>query len=174
MGNLFIQILSSLWHKATDVAVPTDQLGLVLILLVLHVVLAIATLAWGDQSVCELLAPIKKMFSLPGLDDVLQGAFDLVLALPRALVYCVYLYARAYLLAIRLVLGAMLAAALALLGVVVCMLLLLLLSGESSIPLTPSQVKALDYGIILWWIYCYWRLDGKRALFNLQRAFNCI
>lgn len=140
---------------------------------ILHVILAMATLGHGDRTLCDILKPILRIFN-PDKEALLSGSIEVVVGIPRAIVYYGSLYIRAYLLAIRVLLFAWIAAILGLLAPLVSSIFLGLIYGFGS--KAADHDASYQLAILTFYpasCYCYWRLDGRRLLANFKRAIQC-
>jgi hypothetical protein len=161
------------FNSANQIVFGAGEYGILFAIIVFHLLLAIATLGLGDKTICEILRPFKQIFSIDK-DSLLEGALDIGLAVPRAAIYFLGLYFRAYILIVRLVLGTYLALLASVLTVMLLMLVFLLLFGESGQTITPTQNQfgvLLSYAIGAYW---YWRIDGKRICGNLYQSWQCL
>lgn len=164
--------LQALWNALNELhvfVVRGGQLGFWFWLVLLHVGLGLATLAWGDRTVGDMMRPLRKIFS-PDTDALLEGMVEVAVAIPRAVAYYGGLYVRAYLLLFRLLMGMWLALIPALLTLIVLLVVLLIFAGDQS---SIGQSEALMVSVIGGaWAYWYWRFDGRRLAENVRRAWQ--
>ena len=160
-------------NNAYRASIGTESIGLLTILVLLHFFLAIATLGLGDRTVCDILRPLRKIFR-PDTESALEGIFEIIVAIPRALIYYAGLYVRSYFLAIRVLLWLWAAAIVALLVPLAASVAAGIIYGFN----TPiSQLGQAPQLIILsFWpalAFFYWRFDGRRVIVNIKAAFQC-
>jgi hypothetical protein len=168
--------LRSIWKAANNVyrfTLGAESIGLLTIVVLLHIVLAIATLGLGDRTVCDLLRPLRSIFR-PDTNSILDGVLEVTVAIPRAIVYYVSLYFRSYILAIRVLLLLWLSGILAMLSPLVLALVMGIVFGFSS---NVDQHNELGKLVVLSFYpslaYWYWRIDGRRLAHNVRNAWNC-
>ena len=144
------------------------------VVLAFHLCLAVATVACSGRSICDLVAPVRGLFSL-SWDAVADGVLELVFGIPRMLVYALLLYFHAYVLLARVLLLTWVAAIPALL----CLMALLFVVGWP-LELVGVQFDAALLDILmllvflLGWACFYWRIDGRRLWRNMQRSLECV
>ena len=99
-------LVRTIWKSLNSVFQGSSsgaELNFLLVFILLHILLAIATLGLGGKTVCEILRPLKRIFK-PELPSLQEGIAEVTMAIPEALMYYLSLYVRAYLLLLRLLL----------------------------------------------------------------------
>lgn len=161
--------LNSIFQSSSSGA----ELNLLLIFVLLHILLAIATLGLGGKTVCEILRPLKRIFK-PGLPSLQEGVAEVTMAIPEALLYYLSLYVRAYLLLLRLLIFIYLAIIPALLAPLGFAILLGVLYGfDANLNEHPILYSLVVLSIYPSWAYWYWRIDGRRIFVNFRAAWRC-
>lgn len=164
--------LQALWNALNEVhvfVVRGGQLGFWFWLVALHIGLGVATLAWGDRTIGDMLRPLRKIFS-PDTEALLDGLIEVTVAIPRAVAYYLGLYFRAYLLLFRLLMGMWLALIPALVTLIALRLVSLLFFGDAS---TGGQSDVLMMTAVgCAWAFWYWRFDGRRLANNIRKAWQ--
>lgn len=171
-----MNVLRNLWdvfNTAHQWVVGGTAVSFMAGLVLLHILLGIATLGLGDRTVCELLRPIRRIFK-PEVASIAEGTLDVAIALPRAMLYYGGLYLRAYLLALRicfLLLVALVPALLVTLG-------LMFVAGAvvgfaTPMDRYPGLSDLIYLSTLAGWGYFYWRIDGRRLVYNIRRSFGC-
>lgn len=167
--------LRAIWNAFNSVhsfVIHGAQLNFWFWLVALHAALALATLALGDKTVGDMLKPLRRIYS-PDKEALLDGALDVVVAIPRAVLYYLALYVRAYFLLLRLAVFMYLAFIPALLTTMVLLIVgRLVFGGGSFTPESAAFNNAAMASIYISWAYWYWRLDGRRLADNVQRAWR--
>lgn len=166
------QIWSTL-NNAHKIIIGSESIGLVTIIVLLHLLLALATLGLGDRTVCDIARPLRKIFK-PDTDSLVDGVVEVTIAVPRAVVYYSVLYVRSYFLALRVLLWLWAAAITALLVPLFFSVAMGLIYGFRT-PLSQIGQAALLVPLSFWpaLAYFYWRFDGKRVTKNFIAAWQC-
>lgn len=168
--------LRQIWNainNAYKATLGSESLGILTLVVGVHLLLAVATLGLGDRTVCDVLRPLRKIFK-PDAESVIDGAFEVVVAVPRAIVYYAALYVRSYFLALRILFWLWAAVIVALAVPLVLAIGMGFVYGFN----TPqsqvgdvSQLVPLSFAPAL--AYFYWRFDGKRLATNFRNAWHC-
>jgi hypothetical protein len=168
--------LRAIWEALNSVnsfVIYGAQLNFWFWLVALHFVLALATLGIGDRTICDIARPLKKIFE-PDAESILDGALEVTIAVPRAIVYYVSLYIRSYFLALRVLILAYVSVIPALLTPIVILIISILLFGDTKVtPQNEIYFQLAILSVVPSWVYWYWRIDGKRLFSNFRRAFQC-
>jgi hypothetical protein len=144
-----------------------------LAVLLLHVLLALATVACSGRSVCELGEPFRRLFRM-SWDALADGVIELVFGIPRLLVYLLVLYLRAYVLLARVLFVAWIAGIPGLLTVMALYLLLWLILSLS-VEFDEALLDALILpAMVLCWAYWYWKIDGESLWRNTRASLACL
>jgi hypothetical protein len=161
------------FNSAHAFVVHGAQLNFWFWLVAIHFVLAVATLGLGDRTICDIARPLRKIFK-PDAESLIDGAVEVVVAVPRAVIYYLSLYFRSYLLAVRVVLMACISIIPALLTPLILSLSSLLLFGNAQ-RTSDNDIffQIVILSVVPSWAYWYWRIDAKRLFRNFQRAFQC-
>lgn len=160
-------------NNAYKTSVGTESLGLLTIIVALHLLLAVATLSLGGRTVCEMARPLRKIFK-PDAQSVIEGSFEVFVAVPRAAIYYSGLYLRSYILALRILLWLWAATIVALFVPLAVSIVIVIIYGPS----TPiNDIGGVAYLVPLsFWpalAYFYWRFDGRRLAENFRAAWRC-
>lgn len=173
MLDFTIRQVWSAINNAYRVTIGSESLGFVKIVVALHVLLAAATLGLGDRTICDILRPIRNIFK-PDAESVIDGAVEVVVAVPRAIIYYGTLYVRSYILALRVLLWLWAACIVAMAVPLVLAIAMSVIYGFNT-PLAQvgpvAQVVPLSFVPAL--AYFYWRFDGKRLVTNFRNSWNC-
>jgi|JI8StandDraft_1071087.scaffolds.fasta_scaffold26843_2 hypothetical protein len=173
MLEFTIRQIWSVFNNAHKVIIGSDSIGIAALVVAIHLLLAVATLGLGDRTVCDIARPLRKIFK-PDTDSLMDGIFEVTVAVPRAIVYYAALYIRSYVLALRVLLWLWAAAIAALFVPLAASIAMSLIYGFST-PLSQLGQVALLVPLSFWpaLVYFYWRLDGKRVAKNFQAAWQC-
>jgi len=142
---------------------------LVIALAVLHGLLAIATLGLDGRTICEILAPLRRILAI-SFDSLLEGIFEVVVIIPRALWFIAEVYLRAYFFAVRLVFSMTVSMIPAIL---IVLLLESVFASRLSASLHFSISEVLWFLFLAIWAVSYWRLDGHKVFLNFKRSLKC-
>ncbi len=159
-------------NNSYSVVLGAESLNMVTILVVLHIFLAILTLCLGNQTVCDIFRPLRKIFQ-PDAESLLEGVGEIVVAVPNAIIYYGKLYISAYILALRVAIVVFLSL---LGGAVVLLVVLAILSatmGEEYLNQPSDFAEWLYYAHYFVVAYCFWCIDGKRLAHNFINAWRC-
>lgn len=162
----------ALWNALNEIhvfVVQGGQLGFWFWLVALHIGLGVATLALGDRSIGDMLRPLRKIFS-PDKDALLDGAIEVAVAIPRAVVYYLGLYLRSYVLLCRVVMGMCIALIPALFTLLALLIVSLVVFGNNSSIGQSDELILTVVGCA--WAYWYWQLDGRQLAQNIIRSWH--
>ena len=80
-------LVRTIWKSLNSVFQGSSsgaELNFLLVFILLHILLAIATLGLGGKTVCEILRPLKRIFK-PELPSLQEGIAEVTMAIPEAL-----------------------------------------------------------------------------------------
>ena len=168
--------LRAIWAALNSVnsfIIHGAQLNFWFWLVAIHFVLALATLGIGDRTICDIARPLKKIFK-PDVESILDGAIEVTMAVPRAIVYYVWLYIRSYFLALRVLVLAYVSVIPALLTPLAILLVgVVFFGGAKETKQNEIYFQLVILSVVPSWAYWYWKIDGKRLFSNFRRSFNC-
>lgn len=143
---------------------------LVIELVCWHILLAVATLGAGGQTICGILAPLKKILSISA-DSLVDGVLDITLFVPRAVIYAAVVYFRAYVLAARIVLVMLMILVVISFPILALEFLLEKILHLENYKYVNSSLIFL-FSLSFGWLY--WREDGRSIFLNFKNSLNCL
>ena len=171
--DLAIRAVWDALNSIYKVSFGGGSLSFVAIFVLLHIALAIGTLGLGDQTICDVLRPLTRIFKL-GTDSLVDGALEVTVAIPKAVAYYVVLYLRSYMLVLRLLFAAWISVIPALLSPLVLFVGLGFFYGfNTKAEDHPAVFQLAILSVYPSWTYWYWRVDGRRIFDNIRRALRC-